>query len=64
MNGKFQLWLTPSSTGVSVTILLAMWNDVRSTQAAVQDALITLQKHETILELNGLMEPKPRSAAP
>ncbi len=61
---QLQSWLTPILLGISVTILLAMWNDVRGTQAAVQQALIKLEKHATVLELNGLMEPKPRSDPP
>ncbi len=68
---RLQSWLTPALTGAG--LLLMSWiltevqatrADVKTVRADVRTALITLTKHETILELNGLMEPKHRSDPP
>ena len=61
MNGngsKFQAWVTPALLGAALILLMGIWSEVRETRASVNKAMITLGKHETVLIMNGLMEPR------
>ena len=64
---RLQSWLTPALTGAG--LLLMSWiltevqatrADVKTVRADVQIALRAITKHQTVLELNGLLEPRPR----
>ena len=61
MNGngsKFQAWVTPALLGAALILLMGIWSEVRETRAAVNNAMITLGKHETVLIISGLMKPR------
>ena len=55
---KFQAWITPALLGAALILLMGIWSEVRETRASVNKAMITLGKHETVLIMNGLMEPR------
>ncbi len=57
-NGKIQSWLTPALMAASMVLLAIIWTEVRTTQATVQTAMERLAKHETALEIGGLLKPR------
>ena len=54
---KLQEWLTPALLAVGVTILIFIWAEVRGVDNKLGTALLRLEKHKTVLEMRGLMEP-------
>jgi hypothetical protein len=56
---KLQEWLTPALLAAGLTVLVFIWAEVRGVDDKLGTALIKLEKHETILQMRGLMEPSP-----
>ena len=59
--GRLQSWLTPALVGAGLILMGLVWGEVRATRIDVQTALRTLAKHEIVLVLNGLLQPKTRT---
>lgn len=55
---RLQSWLTPALVGAGLILMGIVWTEVRATRADVQTALQKLVKHETVLVLSGLLQPK------